>query len=188
MTVLALKDADTLDRREHAGVDAPGEAELDGARGFAPQALHRVGDEEPPILDDGDAVDDALHFVELVGGQEHGPPFGDRLAHESRELVLHQRIEAGGGLVEDQQFRPVHEGQHDADLLPVAFGERAHGAVQDDVEPFDEVVEEGAVAHAAHAGCELDVRAARQALVQRQLPGQVADPFADGHARRCTGS
>ena len=75
----------------------------------------------------------------------------------------------------------MHEGQHDADLLPVAFGERAHGAVQDDVEPFDEVVEEGAVAHAAHAGCEVYVRATRQALVQRQLPGQVADPFADGH-------
>ena len=125
-----------------------------------------------PILDDGQAIDDALYLVELVGRQEDGSPFGDRLPNEPRELVLHERVEPGGRLIEYQQLRPMHEGQHDADLLPVPFREGPHRAIKDDVEPLDELVEEGAIVQASRMGREVDVLATRQTRVKCQSPGR----------------
>ena len=98
---------------------------------------------QPPFLDDGDAVDDALHLVELVGREEDRATLGDRLPDDARELLLHQRVESGGRLVEYQELWSMHQGEHDADLLPVPLGERPHGAVEHDAEALDELVEEG---------------------------------------------
>ena len=41
----------------------------------------------------------------------------------SVELLLHQRVEARGGFVQDEQFRPVHQRLDEPDLLLVAAGE-----------------------------------------------------------------
>ena len=60
---------------------------------------------DAPVLDDRDPVDDALHLVELVRGEEHRAPVGHRLADQMRELVLQQRVQPRRRLVEDEQVR-----------------------------------------------------------------------------------
>ena len=45
------------------------------------------------------------------------------LADQSPDVVLSQRVEPAGGLVEDQDLRIVHERGDHADLLPVALRE-----------------------------------------------------------------
>lgn len=47
------------------------------------------------------------------------------LGHEVQEALLEWGIQPGGGLVEDEQIRIVHERRDDADLLPIALGHRA---------------------------------------------------------------
>ena len=93
----------------------------------------------------------ALHLVQLVRGQEHRAAVGDGLADQPLELVLQQRIQPGGRLVEHQQFGPVHEREHQPDLLPVALRQCPYRAVQLDAEPFDELVAIARGRHAAHA-------------------------------------
>ena len=93
-----------------------------------------------PDLMIADPVGEPLHLVELVGREEHGPSLGDGLADEPLELVLHQRIEAGGRLVEDQQLGPVHERQHQADLLPVALRQLPRRTIENDLEALDQLV------------------------------------------------
>ena len=71
-----------------------------------------------------------LDLVERVRRQEDRPARGGALAQEVLELVLHQRVEAAGGLVEDQQLGLVHERLDQADLLTVPLGQLLDGPVQ----------------------------------------------------------
>ena len=52
------------------------------------------------------------------------------LGDELVELLLHERVEPAGGLVEDQQLRPVEERLDQADFLPVAAREVADRSVE----------------------------------------------------------
>ncbi len=72
---------------------------------LARKRLDRVGHDQLALADDRDAVGDPLHLVERVGRQQHGAPLVDRLAQQLLELGLHQRVETGGRLVEDEQLR-----------------------------------------------------------------------------------
>ena len=56
------------------------------------------------------------------------------------ELVLHQRVKPRSGLVEHQQFRPVHEREDQADFLPAALGQFADRAIDHDLEPPDQLI------------------------------------------------
>ena len=62
----------------------------------------------------------ALDLVELVRGQEDGPPAVALLGHERQERLLHQRVEPAGRFVEHQQLGVVERGLHEPDLLAVA--------------------------------------------------------------------
>lgn len=63
-------------------------------------------------------------------GQQHGRAPLARLADHGLELVLHQRVQPAGGLVEHEQLRGVGEGLHQSDLLLGALGQAAHGTIQ----------------------------------------------------------
>lgn len=116
------------------------EAQLDGPGRTRAQPLDRVGDDDAALLDDGQLVDHPLDLVEVVGGQEDRAALGNGLAEKRRELVLQERVEAGGGLVQDQQLGPVLEGKHEPDLLPVPLRQGAYRPVQLNPEPVDELV------------------------------------------------
>src|SRR5437773_3979495 len=96
------------------------------------------------------------------------------------ELLLVQRVEAAGRLVEDEQLRPVHEGEHDAELLLVAARVFAKAAAEVQVEAFGDVAHDLGVGAAAHASEVGDHLLAAQAAELRHVAGHVADLVLDG--------
>ena len=81
------------------------------------------------FADDADAGAQALDFAEDVGGEENGDAAGVFFADEVEEIALHERVEAGGGLIEEEQLGAVQQALHDADFLLVAVGKVADAAV-----------------------------------------------------------
>ena len=72
--------------------------------------------------------------------------------------MLHERVEAVGRLVEDQQLGVEEEGQQQGDLAPVAAREVAQMAAQIEPQSLGELVAPcriEAAAHPADAGDEL---------------------------------
>ena len=176
---IARGDRHAVDSGEGRGVDGPGEPRANGLGGAGAQVLDGLGGDEPALLDDRDSVGQALHLVELVRGPEHGPALCCHLAHQPGELAAHQRIQARGRLVEHEQVRPAHEGQDQADLLPVARGQLPGGAVEHGVEPLGERVGEREIPQAPGPGVPGDVLAPGHPRIQREFPGQVAGPPVD---------
>src|SRR5665213_2824516 len=72
------------------------------ARRGRAQSLDGILRDQSPVFDDRDLVRYALHFVEFMGGQEDCATFADSFAQEVPELALHQGVEPGCGLIEDQ--------------------------------------------------------------------------------------
>ena len=81
------------------------------------------------LANDADARAQALDFAQNVGGEENGDTAGVLLADEVEEITLHERVEAGGGLIEEEQLGAMQQALHDADFLLVAVGEVADAAV-----------------------------------------------------------
>ena len=98
-----------------------------------------VGD-DPAVGDDDGPRADGIHLLQDVGGDDdhlvgrHGL---DQLAH----LVLLVRVEAVGGLVQDQHRRVVQDGLGQADAAAKALGQRLDGLLQDaaELQPLDHV-------------------------------------------------
>ena len=82
---------------------------------------------------------------QVVRAQEHGLTTVHRLAQTGPELLLHQRIQAAGRLIEHQQPGPGGESGDQGDLLPVTGRVRAAPAVDLQVEPLDQLSLVGAV-------------------------------------------
>ena len=81
-------------------------------------------------VEDDNAVRDALRFVEIVGAEEDRPvPRAER--HDERpQRARGLGIERGGGLVEQEHRRVVHQATRDRDLLLHAARERAEADVE----------------------------------------------------------
>ena len=106
-------------------------------------------------------------------------PVGGRLADERVDDLLNERVEPCGRLVEDEELRPVHQRQHQPDLLPVTLRERSHGPVELELQSRGEALASADVVHAAQRGEVAQVLSPGQALVQPQVAGQVADTRAN---------
>jgi hypothetical protein len=170
---LGSGDGDSADRVQLCRADLVAEANLDLLRRGPPQPLHGVLGYQPAFPDNRDPVSDTLHLVQLVRGQEDGPPGGSGLTEQALELMPHQRIEPGRRLVEYQQLRPVHEGQDQAGLLPVALRQFADRAIGHYLEPVGQLPCQR-VAGTAGAGESGDVLAAGQPGEQFEIARQVA--------------
>ena len=87
--------------------------------GGGSQLLDRAGGNQLAGADDDDPVAQALNDVELVRGEERGDtglsPLTQDLAHD----VHGHRVQAGEGLVQDEQGRVSHEGRGQLDTLLV---------------------------------------------------------------------
>ncbi len=77
------------------------------------------------MVDDGDAVAEFVGFLHVVGGEDDGDAFMpercDGFPHGDAAL----RVEAGGGLVEEEDLGPVGDGAGDLDALGEAAGKLA---------------------------------------------------------------
>ena len=138
---------------EVGDADRPREAHGDVAVGAPAHVLAPSSTvDQPALADDADAVADPLDLVELVRGEEHGGAALALLGDDGQELLLHQRIEPGGGLVEDQQLGLVEERLDQADLLAVAARQLAQRARQVGLEALGERLRAPQAVHAPQRG------------------------------------
>jgi len=66
------------------------------------QCRDAVDIDQPPVADDPDAAGRMLHLVERVGREEDRSAVGRGLAQKRTEVLLQQRVEPAGRLVEDE--------------------------------------------------------------------------------------
>ena len=85
-------------------LDAPHE----GAAGLQELLLGALGD-DPALSDQHQVVGDLLDLVEQVGGEQHGAASLGVLLEQPAHPVDAGRVEAVGGLVEDQDARVTEE-------------------------------------------------------------------------------
>ena len=98
-------------------LDGPDE----GAAGLEELLLGALGD-DPALTDQDQVVGDLLHLVEQVGGEQHGAAALGVLPEQAAHPVDPGRVEAVGGLVEDQDARVAEERVGDAEPLAHAEG------------------------------------------------------------------
>ena len=99
-----------------------------------------------------------------MGAEEHGLTIVLRFADEVEELMLHQWIEAAGGLIENQQLGLVHEGLDQSEFLTISLRQIAYGPVEVEIQALGERFH--------RAGC--DGAADALEMIQHRLP---AAPF-----------
>ena len=103
------------------------------------------GGESLPRPQNGDAIRDRLHLVQLVRDEDDRPPFGGDLAQRDEERVGLVRREHRGRLVEDEDARLLVERLQDLDPLLLADRELPDAGVRVDADAV-------ALAELAHLG------------------------------------
>ena len=104
------------------------------------------------------------------------------LDDQRQELLLHQRIEPAGRLVEDQQLRRVKAGEDQADLLPVPPRELAERAIEIGTKALGQGLGAAEALDSPQAGEEPDRLAACCLLSVAEVTGEVAQASPDGDA------
>ena len=158
-------------------VEVGGRARADEQPVLGEEGLDVTGECDPAVVEHDQVVADALQLVHDVGGEQDGhPAFGDRAHEDLQELMSGQRVEAGHRLVEDEQVRPLRQGQGQRHLGLLPAGERTGSAVERDAQlrqpAFGQPLVEPQVAGPAEAEHLGD----GEALVQRVVLGQEPDP------------
>ena len=103
-----------------------------------------------------------IEHHDLVGQRDGGRPVGDDergavvgdLLQGAADLELRLHVDAGGGVVQDEDARVHHEGARDGDALPLAAAEREAAFADDRVvalgEGLDELIGLGGLRGLAH--------------------------------------
>ncbi len=123
------------------------------------------------LADDSDPVADSLDLVQGMRGEEDGPSLLLDLPDNLQELFLNQRVEAAGGLVEDQKRRLVEHGLYQPDLLLVAPAEAPHRALEIRVYAISYLIGVVEVLYSPQTGEELQELLAGHPVLQRELTG-----------------
>src|SRR5260370_41620890 len=94
-----------------------------------PVQLVEVGDvHQPARSDDADAIAQVLDLGKDVRGKEDGRSILASFGGQVEELLLVERVEAAGRLVEDEQWRLVDGREDEAELPLIAAGGMAIAA------------------------------------------------------------
>ena len=96
------------------------ELQVQATDGAVLERVHALDDDEASLAQDAHAVGHALDLGQAVAGEEDRAPVVAHLADDLLQLLLHERVQAAAGLVEDEQVRPAHEGLDEGHLLLVA--------------------------------------------------------------------
>ena len=102
-------------------------------------ARHQLGGralgDDPPVVDDDDAVGETLCLLEVVGRQQHADAAAPQVAHDVPQRAASGRVHAGGGLVEKCDLGPADESEGERQTLLLAAGEPAVGRAGDAAQP-----------------------------------------------------
>ncbi len=100
-------------------IEAEGCGEMSGGE----DGLFRPGGEDPALLEDEHMGDPGVDLLDVVGDDDQGRGLRTlgELADIEQEVVAGGRVEAGAGLVEDQQGGLVDQGSSDEDPLLLAL-------------------------------------------------------------------
>ncbi len=179
-----LDAPDDRQRGEAGAVEVVAELDLDGipAHRLATQLVGMGQRDEPAVRDQGDGVA-FLRLVDVLGGHEERPS----VIAQAMELLpdggSQDRVDPGGGLVEEQQVGIVDEGRGQLQASLHATRQAAGTAAADvpqvhELEDLAGATVTGAPQDAEQRRDEIDVLARRQVGIQRELLRHVADPFA----------
>src|SRR5919199_195396 len=116
-----------LARGELAGLVAPGHA-VAGRAG--PERRRRALGDDPALLDDRDAVAERLRLVEVVRRQHDGLAEVLQRAHDVPRRPARRRVEAGGGLVEEDQLGVADQREREVQAPQLAAAQRARVRVR----------------------------------------------------------
>src|SRR5207248_6395458 len=131
--------------------------------------------DESPIANDPDAIADMLDLGQDMRREKDRRAVVPGLAQQGVELLLVQRVEAAGRLVEDEKVRPVHEREHDRELLLVAARVFAKAPAEVEVEALGQLAHAPAVDAAPHAAQVGDDLASPKTPKLRHVTRQVPD-------------
>ena len=141
--------------------------------GVAAQVGEAAGGDGATPADDAHPVGQRLDLVEDVAGEQHGDAVLPPLAHALLEGLLHQRVEPGRGLVEDEQVRLRGQRGDEGDLLAVALGVVPDPLRRIELEAFDQLLPALLVDAAVRRADHVEALAAGQAGPQRDIAGDV---------------
>jgi hypothetical protein len=92
------------------------------ANEIADVARHR----DATVPEHDQVIADTLKVADQVGRQHDAHPvLRDALHQRGQEVPSRQRVEAGQRLVEEEQLRPLRQGDREAHLAALPAGERA---------------------------------------------------------------
>jgi hypothetical protein len=72
------------------------------------------GDDLAPIQD-ADPLAEPFGFIQQMGGEQNRQPLLLEVADQAPQIMTGLHIQARGGLIEDQQLRPVNQGDRQAE-------------------------------------------------------------------------
>jgi len=108
------------------------------------------------VVDDGDAVAEPGGFLHVVGGEEDRATAGLELLDDLPGLAAGLRVQAGGRLIKEEQFRVADQGAGEREALFLAAGQSADvgGGLADQAHQFQDRVhlESGGVETAEEGG------------------------------------
>src|SRR5713226_4019916 len=103
-------------RRRRGGRGAVSEAQSDVRARDAPfQFLRRALGDYAAAVQHGDVVGELVGLLEVLGGQQNRYALGDKVADELPHDLAAPRVQACGGLVEEYQAWPPHQGHCDVE-------------------------------------------------------------------------
>lgn len=129
------------------------------------------------MVHDGEPVAQRLDLGQDVTGQQHGAVVSTlRLPDHLAELLLHQRVQARGRLIEQQQLYVRRERGDECHLLPVALGVGTSFPMGIEVEALQQVGTALLVQPAAQPAEQVDHLTAGQVGPQGDVAGHVGQP------------
>jgi len=152
------------------------------------RAVQISGADDFALLDEDDGVASNFDFAEEMGIEEDGGAAFSLVTDDVANKASAHGVEAGGRLVEEDEFRAVNQGLRETDPLQHAFRKATESPVAMSRESDE--VQEGGNAVAELRGCEPAEAAMKrkefgggQPVVEAEVFGEEADLAADLDAR-----
>ena len=151
---------------------------------LAAHGVRRVALDQPSLVHQAHPVA-ALRLIQISGGDQDRDSVLDQLVQDGPEIAARDRIDAVGRLVQEQDFRPVQQGTHEAQLLLHAAGKLAGLAIAERLhaghaQQFRQQAAALGDGDAEQVGVELHVFVDGQIDIEAEALGHVADGVLDG--------
>ena len=106
-----------------------GDGERGRGFGGGDELLGRASGDNAALIDDCNLVAEAVGFFDVMRGQQNSAAGGFELEDQVVQFAAGLGVEAGGGFVEENDLRIVHEREGQGEALALAAGEGVKGGV-----------------------------------------------------------